>query len=89
MILRYKYGFNFNGVLYGWKEGGLYRLPQMIGRSFYPLKEIPVVEQKRKSGSFKGYLLYGGKRKSGKQLKATTHYINFEHEEIISSDCPF
>jgi hypothetical protein len=89
MILRYKYGFNFNEILYGWKESKLYRLPQMIGKRFYPLKEVPYIEQKRASGMFRGYLLYGNKRKSMEQLKSMTHYIDFEHEIIKDKDVPF
>jgi len=89
MILKYKYGFEFKGVLYGWKESKLYRLPQMIGKRFYPLKEVPYIEQKRKTGMFKGYDLYKNNRKSVSQLKEMTHYITFEHEEIKSNDCPF
>lgn len=89
MIVKYKYGFDFDGVLYGWSDKKLYRLPQMIGKSFYPIKEIPLITQKRKSGLFKGYRLYGNKRKSVNQLKELTHYINFEHEVIKDKDCPF
>lgn len=89
MIIRYKYGFKFNGVLYGWMERNLYRLPQMIGKRFYPLKEVPYIEQKRKSGMFKGYRLYGNVRKSIKQIQSMTHYIDFEHEIIENIDTPF
>jgi len=89
MILRYKYGFDFNGVIYGFKDKKLFRLPQMIGKSFYPLKEVKYFEQKRKSGIFKGYLLYGNKRKSVAQLESMTCYINFEHEIIEDKSLPF
>jgi len=80
MILKYKYGFEFNGVLFGWKDKELYRLPQMIGKRFYPLK---------KCGSYEGGYHVCRKRKSIQQLKSMTHFINFEVEEIESSDCPF
>ena len=89
MILRYKYGFEINEVLYGWNKGELHRLPQMIGKRFYPSKEVPYKEEKRASGLFKGYYLYGKVRKSKKQLEALTHYINKEVELIKDKDCPF
>jgi hypothetical protein len=81
MIIRYTYGFEYNGILYGWKEKELYRLPQMIGKRFYPL---------RKCGEWddKGYYL-GADRKSFAQLKSMTVFINQEVHEIESSDVPF
>lgn len=89
MIIKYKYGFELNGVIYGFKDKKLFRLPQMIGLRFYPLKEIPIVEEKRKSGIFKGYRLYGKVRKSLTQVKSMLVFINFEHHEIKDSDIPF
>ena len=89
MILRYKYGFEINEVLYGWNKGELHRLPQMINKRFCSKKTVPYVERKRKSGMFKGYELYGKVRKSKKQLEALTHYINKEVELIKDKDLPF
>jgi len=89
MIVIYKNGFDFNGVLYGWKDKKLFRLPQQIGLRFYPLKEIKLKTEKRKSGIFRGYLLYGGVRKSVNQLEAMTIYIGKEINKINDSDCPF
>ena len=88
MIIKYKFGFEINGVLYGWKDKKLFRLPQMIGLRFYPLKEIKLKTEKRKSGVFKGYQLYGNIRKSTKQLEHLTHYIDKSIEQINDSDCP-
>ena len=84
MTIKYKYGFNFNGILYAWKSKNLFRLPQMIGKRFYPLKELKII----KVGNRKGYLV-GCKRKSVEQLKDMTVFINYEHQEIKDSDCPF
>jgi len=89
MIVRYKHGFEFNKVLYGWKDKKLFRLPQQIGLRFYPLKEIKMKTEKRKSGIFKGYLLHGGVRKSVKQLESMTIYIGKEFNKIKDEDCPF
>ena len=88
MIIKYRYGFKINDILYGWSNKKLYRLPQMIGLRFYPLKEIPLKTEQRKTGKFEGYLLRGN-RKSLAQLKSLTHYINKEVEIIKDKDCPF
>lgn len=80
MIVRYKYGFRFEGVLYGWKDKKLYRLPQMIGKRFYPLKEC---------GSWQNGNIVARKRKSHAQLKSMTHFIDVKIEQIKDNDCPF
>ena len=81
MIIKYKYGFEYNGKIYGWKNKELYRLPQMIGDRFYS-------KIKCAKWGDKGYYL-GADRKSHKQLKAMTYYINHEEEVIDHHDCPF
>lgn len=84
MIINYIYGFKFEGILYGWKDKKLSRLPQTIGKRFYPLKELELIQV----GKQKGYLV-GCKRKSIKQLKDMTVFINFEYQTISDKDCPF
>ncbi len=81
MIIRYTYGFEFGGILYGWKDKELFRLPQMIGSRFYPLRKCGEWEDK-------GYYL-GAKRKSFSQLESMTVFINKEVQKIESKDCPF
>ena len=80
MIIKYKYGVEFEGVLYGWKDKQLYRLPQMIGKRFYAL---------RKCGEWEKGFIIGRKRKSLHQLRAMTIFINYELQEISDKDCPF
>lgn len=82
MILNFKYGLEFNGIIYGWKDKELYRLPQMIGKRFYPLKKCGTCFEGN------GYLLLG-KRKSIKQLESMTILINKKISKVVSSDCPF
>ncbi len=72
------------GVLYGWKDKELYRLPQHIGQRFYPLKKVNLIDVGRK----KGYLIRG-KRKTINQLEEITTPINFVHQKIEDKDCPF
>lgn len=85
MIIRYKYGIVFRGKIYGWKNKDLYRLPQMIGNRFYSLKKCP---KWVRNGKDMGYGL-GAAQKSHAQLKAMTHFINREVEEIVDNDCLF
>ena len=88
MIINYIYGFKINDVIYGFKEKKLFRLPQMIGLRFYPLKEVPLRKEIIGKSSWEGYLLRG-QRKSLSQIKSLTVFINKEIEEINDSDCPF
>ena len=81
MIIKYNRGFEYNGILYGWKEKKLYRLPQTISGKEYPLKEVPMI----KVGSKTGYLLRG-MRKSLSQVKGMTTEIDFTLEVIESDD---
>lgn len=37
----YKYGLQYKGVLYGWKDKKLYRLPYTKNKRSYCLKEVP------------------------------------------------
>ena len=85
MIIKYKYGFFVNDVIYGFKDKKVFRLPQMIGKRFYPLLEIKL----RKVGNKDGYLLYGNRYKSLNQIEAMTVVINKEVQLIKDSDCPF
>lgn len=80
MIINFRYGFVYKGKIYGWSEKKLYRLPQMIGKRFYPLKECSKYD--------KGYFL-GKDRKSFKQLQSMTVFIDKEVQIIKDSDCPF
>lgn len=87
MIINYKYGFDFEGILYGWKPNEklkLYRMPQMIGKRFYPLKELKLIDV----GNTKGFYV-GSKKKSIAQLKDMTVFINYKYQVISDKDCPF
>jgi hypothetical protein len=85
MIIKYKYGFFFKNVIYGFKDKKVFRLPQMIGKRFYPLLEIKL----RKVGNKEGYLLYGNRYKSLKQIESMAVVIDKEVQLIKDSDCPF
>ena len=82
MILKFKYGFYEGDVLYGWHQKHPYRLPQMIGGRFYPLKKAGVYKAR--------HLFYiNGKLRSLAQLQSKTVVIDKELQLITDDDCPF
>lgn len=82
MIIKFKYGFYENDILYGWHNKHPYRLPQMIGDRYYPLKKVGVYKDRN--------LFYiAGKLRSVEQLKSKTIVINQEVSIIEDNDVPF
>lgn len=80
----YKFGFEYKGVIYGWKFKKLYKLPYTKGLRSYQLKEIPMHCPKSTA-------LYNIQRDkfSLKQLKEKTIEINVSIISLIDYDCPF
>ena len=85
MITKYIKGIEVNGVVYGFKDKKLHRLPQMIGKRFYPLKEVPII----KVGNKRGYNLYRKKRLSFAQVESLLMFINIEVQDISDDEMPF
>lgn len=85
MILQFRYGFNINGVPYGWHEKKLYRLPYTNKSNMnFELKEIKQIMV----GNNVGYS-FKGKRYTLKQLEQLTTAINYNYNQITDKDCPF
>ena len=84
MIMKFKYGFFFENVLFGWYKKELYRLPQEIGNRQYPLKKLDQII----IGQNVGYNVCN-KKKTIKQLEEITIVINKEVSRIIDNDLPF
>lgn len=80
MIINFKFGFEFNGFIYGWHKKELYRLPTTKGNRSYTLIKV---------GTYEGGYYVGRRMKSNRQVKAMTHYINKKVEIIESDDLPF
>lgn len=80
----YKYGFEYKGVVYGWKNKKLFRLPYIKNRRSYKLKEIPFY-------CFNSTLVANIQRTklTINKLKHLTKEINIEVKNFIESDCPF
>lgn len=85
MILKFRYGFVFNDVLYGFNDKKLFRFPQNIGLRSYPLKELPKI----KVGNKEGYLLHPSKRKSMAQIRSMLIFIDKEVQVIEDKDVLF
>lgn len=84
MKIKYTHGFYFDGLLYGWKDKKLYRLPKFKGKRMLHLKELKLM----KVGNSFGYC-FNGRKKSIAQLEAITTNINYIYEKINHEDCPF
>lgn len=80
----YKYGLQYKGVLYGWKDKKLYRLPYTKNKRSYCLKEVPFY-------CFKSTLVANLQRDKVtiNKLKFLTKEINVEVSSYIHSDIPF
>ena len=84
MKIYFKKGFYYKGLLYGWKNKKLYRLPKMVNNRSLSLLELT----KLKVGNNYGCIV-GLDRKSMKQLEQLTTDINYIYEKIEHEDCPF
>lgn len=82
----FKYGFEYKGLNFGWKNKILYRLPSEKNLRNYPLKKLNPI----KIGNKTGYRVVKDK-KTIDQLMEITEIINFEY--IVNGhknqDCPF
>lgn len=70
--MTFEYGFEINGIFFGWHEKKLYRLPSIIGNRFYGFRLVSPI----KVGNSIGYRV-NRKTKSISQLKSiTTQFTN-------------
>jgi hypothetical protein len=80
----YKYGFEYKGVVYGWKNKKLFRLPYTKDKRSYSLKEIPFY-------CYKTTLVANIQRTklTLNRIKNLTKQIDIEINSYICDDCPF
>lgn len=80
----YKYGFEYKGVIYGWKNKKLYRLPYVKNKRSYGLLEISFY-------CYKTTLVANIQRTklTLNRMKSLTKEINIEINSYICSDMPF
>lgn len=86
MTITYKYGFEYKGFIFGWKNKCLYRLPTVKNNRCYGLKKLNPI----KINKHLGYRIIRDK-KTISQLQELTEIINYIY--IIngnqSKDTPF
>lgn len=80
MILKFKYGFEYNGFLYGWYEKELYRLPSTSGNKKFGLKKLESIV----IGNSIGYRIKRDKLTIN-QLKEKTIFIDKEIQVITEN----
>lgn len=85
MVKKFKYGFEYKGMNYGWSNKELYRLPTVTdsGRS-YGLKKLTLIDV----GKQKGYNV-GRDKKSLKVLEGMTEKIDYVYSVPTDDDLPW
>lgn len=82
--MKFKYGFEYLGVRYGWKNKKLYRLPFERCLKSYGLKEInPII-----IGSTTCYNIQRHKLTINKIKRITTN-VDWSVSVLSEIDCPF
>lgn len=84
MITKVTYGIEANGLIYGWINKELYRLPVAKGRRSYGLKKM----RSCIIGNKVGYYINRKKRTIDQLLEMTT-IINREIHRVRHGDIPF
>lgn len=80
----FNFGFIYKGVRYGWKDKKLYRLPFERNLRTFGLLEVPAYV-------FKTTTVYNVQRTklTINRLKLMTENVNWQINQISSSDVPF
>ena len=86
MVKTIRYGFEYNGILYGWIDKELFRIKSNNKKKHLPLKKLNLIYV----GNKKGYRI-SGDRKTIEQLSQLNKVINFKLQinGAGSKDCPF
>jgi hypothetical protein len=83
-VIIYSFGFEFDGVLYCWKNKELYRMPYTKNNRSYQKRKLNL----QKIGGSYGYFICGV-AKSLFNLESITKKIEYKETFTIASDCPF
>ena len=87
MIIEINHGFVHSGMLFGWHEKELYRLPQMFNGRSYGFKKVNIFHCKKRNKQF--FQCY----KSDLTLDQVKHKTVVIPKVVInivnSEDCPF
>lgn len=77
MTQTYRYGFNYKGLTFGWKDKKLFRLPSEKDSRNYSFKQLSIIDV----GNKKGYRVSRDKKTVG-QLMELTKEINYIYEVV-------
>jgi hypothetical protein len=80
MTIRFKYGFEYGGFLYGWKNHDLYRLPSTSGNKLYGLKKLSLITV----GNGSGYHIKRQKFSITQLRDRTTEFAEIKTIKIIN-----
>lgn len=82
--ITYNYGFEYKTVRYVWKDKKLFRLPYCSNNRNYGFKEIPKY-------CFKSTTVYNIQKTklTLKRLESLTQKVDWSHDLIEATDCPF
>jgi len=73
--IRFKTGFTYKGLSYGWHNGILCKFPYTNKQRSHKISRVPIIKIHKKEG----YCL-GGCRKSKTQANKMTEEINYEYK---------
>jgi len=85
MVFKFTYGFEFEGISYGWLKKELYRFPytnkKNMAFGFKKMNQIII-------GNKVGYRL-SSKKRTIEQLESITNNVDYTYIKVTSKDCPF
>lgn len=83
-VIIYRFGFEFYGILYCWKNKELFRMPYSTGKRCYSQRKLKL---QHNGGSY-GYWI-SGLFKSLTNLKEITKEINHSTKIMVDDGLPF
>ena len=83
-VIIYSFGFEFDGIIFCWKNKELYRMPHVKDNRNYKKRKLEL----QKIGGSYGYFICGIP-KSLTNLKSITKRIDHKEFMNINSDVPF
>ena len=87
MIIEINHGFVHSGMLFGWYQKELYRLPQMFNGRSYGLKKVNIFHCKKRKKDF--YQCYKSDLTLEQVKQKTVVIPKVTISQVSSKDCPF
>jgi hypothetical protein len=83
-VIEYKHGFEFDGIMFCWKNKELYRMPYLKGNRSYQKRKLI----KKEIGNGFGYSICGV-QKAMDNLEDITKSIEYKEIVFVDSGMPF